>query len=194
MMVGERVIVSAIEPEHIPAIVRWRNDPDVYAGFVEYEPLSSIGQRMFLEQLAQERSRRLWLVSVRAPSPASNNGTDRRVAEDACPVGTIGLIDVDLRNRRCELGAFLIGERDHRRFDVVAEAELLVLRHCFEHLGLHKVYAYVTDSNRRVTRLHRSLGFTEEACLREHVFRAGRFMNLHVLSILHEEYEQRYGS
>jgi len=69
---------------------------------------------------------------------------------------------------------------------------LLVLSHCFNHLGLHKVYAYVTDSNRRVVRLHTSLGFKEEAVLREHTFGDGGFGDLHVLSMLQHEYERRY--
>src|SRR5207253_1519831 len=60
MMITERVVVSAIEPEDIPTIVQWRNEPEIYAGFVEYEPLNTVGQRMFLERLTQDKSRRLW--------------------------------------------------------------------------------------------------------------------------------------
>ena len=47
----ERIILSAIEPEDIPAIVRWRNMPEVYQGFIEYEPLSTTQQTAFLASL-----------------------------------------------------------------------------------------------------------------------------------------------
>jgi RimJ/RimL family protein N-acetyltransferase len=194
MMVTDRVVVSAIEPEDIPTIVRWRNNPEIYAGFIEYEPLNTVAQRMFLERLTQDKTRRLWLISARDSSQRPPYEKTNRPAPDAIPIGTIGLIDIDLRNRRCELGPFFIGDRAFRRFDIAAETELLVLGHCFDHLGLHKVYAYVADSNRRVTRLHISLGFKKEALLREHIFSGGSFRDLHVLSMLQEEYTHRYPS
>ena len=62
MMITDRVVVSAIEPEDIPIIVRWRNAPEIYAGFVEYEPLNTVGQRMLLERLAQDPRPHLELV------------------------------------------------------------------------------------------------------------------------------------
>ncbi len=192
MMITDRVVVSAIEPEDIPTIVRWRNAPEIYAGFVEYEPLNTVGQRMFLERLAQDKTRRLWLISARDSSRRPPYEKQNRPTPDAIPIGTIGLIDIDPRNRRCELGPLFVGDHDYRRFDIVADAELLVLDHCFNHLGLHKVYAYVTDSNRRVVRLHTSLGFEEEALLREHTFGGGSFGDLHVLSMLQHEYARRY--
>jgi diamine N-acetyltransferase len=149
---------------------------------------------MFLERLAQDKTRRLWLISARDSSHPPPYEKKTLPAPDAIPIGTIGLIDIDLRNRRCELGPFFIGESAYRRFDIAAEAELLVLGHCFSHLGLHKVYAYVTDSNRRVTRLHSSLGFKKEALLKEYIFGGGSFQDLHVLSMLQEEYARRYPS
>jgi diamine N-acetyltransferase len=192
MMITDRVVLSAIEPEDIPAIVRWRNAPEIYAGFVEYEPLNTVGQRMFLERLAQDKTRRLWLISVRDSSHRPPYEKQNRPTPDAIPIGTIGLIDIDLRNRRCELGPLFVGDHNYRRFDIVADAELLVLGHCFNHLGLHKVYAYVTDSNRRVVRLHTALGFKEEALLQQHIFGGGSFRDVHVLSMLQQEYARRY--
>ena len=64
MMETARVVLSAIEPRDIAAIVRWRNLPDVYRGFIEYEPLGTTQQAAFLSGLTPASSRRLWLINA----------------------------------------------------------------------------------------------------------------------------------
>jgi len=68
------------------------------------------------------------------------------------PVGTVGIMDLDWRNRRCEFGPIFIGELDRRGEGLAKDAEILVLDYCFNHLGLHKVIAHVTESNAAVIR------------------------------------------
>jgi RimJ/RimL family protein N-acetyltransferase len=101
MMETERVNLSAIEPEHIAAIVRWRNLPEVYRGFIEYEPLSTTQQAAFLAGLTPTATRRLWLINARTDPKAG-----------AVLIGTVGIMDLDWRNRRCEFGPIFIGELD----------------------------------------------------------------------------------
>ena len=40
MLVGKRIKLRAVEESDISKMVRWRNSPDVYEFFYEYEPLS----------------------------------------------------------------------------------------------------------------------------------------------------------
>ncbi len=182
MMETERVILSAIEPEHVPAIVRWRNLPDVYSGFIEYEPLSTTQQAAFLADLTATGTRRLWLINARK---------DRKAA-DAVPIGTVGIMDIDRRNRRCEFGPIFIGELDFRGQGLASDAEILVLDYCFNHLGLHKVAAHVTESNAEVIPFHEAAGFKRDIVLRDHIFRQGRFEGLHLLSCLDNEFRERF--
>ena len=191
MMVSERVVISAIEPDDLPAIVAWRNRPDVRSGFIEYEPLSLAAQQAFMEALRTDSSRRLWLLNARDPEGEPAYHKRVRPTEDAVPIGTVGLIDIDMRNRRCEFGPLFVGDSRYRRFEYVYEAERLVLEHCFDHLGMHKVIAHVTAGNSRVVRLHRALGFQEECLLREHVFRNGRFEDVHLLALLSSAFAAR---
>jgi RimJ/RimL family protein N-acetyltransferase len=181
MMETERVILSAIEPEHIPAIVRWRNLPQVYEGFVEYEPLSTTQQAAFLASLTSSGARRLWLINARKGPKA-----------DAIPIGTVGIMDLDWRNRRCEFGPIFIGEFEYRGLGLATEAEVLVLDYCFNHLGLHKVIAHVTESNAAVIPFHEAAGFKQDTLLRDHIFRNGRFEGLHLLSCLSGEFRERF--
>ena len=193
MMETERVILSAIEPEDVPAIVRWRNLPEVYRGFIEYEPLSTTQQTAFLATLTPHARRRLWLINARGTGPPSY---EKMVAPEGnpVPVGTIGIMDLDWRNRRCEFGPIFIGELAYRGRGIAKDAEILVLDYCFNHLGLHKVIAHVPESNSEVIRLHEAAGFQRDILLRDHIFRAGRFEGLHLLSCLAEEFRDRFPS
>src|ERR1700730_8225346 len=113
MMETERTVLSAIEPEDVLAIVRWRNMPAVYGGFIEYAPLGTEAQRDFLERLRSDASRRLWLINAR-DHQATSYEKAVRPSPDAIPVGTVGIMDIDHRNRRCEFGPIFIGELGYR--------------------------------------------------------------------------------
>jgi len=177
MMIGPHVAVAAIEPEDLPAIVQWRNDPDVYQGFIEYEPLSASSQQRFMDSLASNPTRRLWSILLR-------DSADR-----TC-VGCVGLIDLDMRNRRVELGPIFVGEKQNRGSGVARESELLVLRHCFDHLGMNRVYAYVRDDNPDGITFQEACGLKRECVLREHIYENGRFLDEVVLSVLVDEWRQ----
>jgi RimJ/RimL family protein N-acetyltransferase len=191
MMETERVVLSAIEPEDIPAIVRWRNLPAVYGGFIEYEPLSTAAQTEFLAGLRPGGPRRLWLINAR-DSAAPTYEKRLRPTADAVPVGTVGIMHLDWRNRQCEFGPIFIGEMEYRGRGIALDAEVLVLDHCFNHLGLHKVIAHVPESNAGVLRLHEAAGFRHETLLRDHIFRRGAFEGLHLLSCLEDEFRERF--
>lgn len=191
MMETERVKLSAIEPDDIPAIVRWRNLPDVYSGFIEFEPLSTTQQTAFLAGLTPSGSRRLWLINAREQTPATGDASST-TKPHLVPVGTVGIMDLDWRNRRCEFGPIFIGELDYRGRGIARDAEVLVLDYCFNHLGLHKVIAHVPESNSEVIRLHEVCGFQRDILFREHIFRRGRFEGLHLLSCLADEFRERF--
>jgi RimJ/RimL family protein N-acetyltransferase len=101
-------------------------------------------------------------------------------------------MDLDWRNRRCEFGPIFIGELDYRGKGLAKDAEVLVLDYCFNHLGLHKVIAHVTESNAEVLPFHEACGFTHGVMLRDHIFRQGRFEGLHQLSCLADEFRERF--
>lgn len=191
MMETDRVVLSAIEPEDIPAIVRWRNLPSVYEGFIEYEPLGTVQQKEFLDGLKSGGTRRLWLINAR-DSHAVTYEKRVRPTVDAVPVGTVGIMHLDWRNRQCEFGPIFIGELDYRRRGLARDAEVLVLDYCFNHLGLHKVIAHVTESNAGVMRLHESAGFRPDVLLRDQIFRGGVFEGLYLLSCLEDEFRERF--
>jgi diamine N-acetyltransferase len=191
MMQTERTLLSAIEPSDIPTIVRWRNLPEVYGGFIEYEPQSTLRQAAFQDSLTPNGSRRLWMINARDPAVADGRA-EASLQRAGTPVGTVGIMDLDWRNGRCEFGPIFIGELAYRRRGIAKEAEILVLNYCFNHLRLHKVIAHVPESNSDVIGLHEACGFRRDILLREHIFRNGRFEGLHLLSCLDVEFRERF--
>jgi RimJ/RimL family protein N-acetyltransferase len=191
MLENARVILSAIEPDDVPAIVRWRNMPAVYRGFIEFEPLNTAAQTAFLAKLTPDSDRRLWLIRARQQeSPA--DAPAHEGSGGSVPVGTVGIMHLDWRNRRCEFGPIFIGELEYRGRGIAKEAEILVLDYCFNHLGLHKVIAHVPESNAGVIPFHEAAGFRRDTLLRDHIYRAGRFEGLHLLSCLADEFRERF--
>ena len=185
------VVLTAVEPDDIPLIVGWRNMPEVYTGFIEYAPLSTAAQAAFVAGLTPGGTRRLWLINARGSRAAV--GTEPGSHDAATvPVGTVGIMHLDWRNRRCEFGPIFIGELEYRGRGIAKTAEILVLDYCFNHLGLHKVIAHVPESNAEVIPLHEASGFRRDIVLRDHIFRAGRFEGLHLLSCLASEFRARF--
>lgn len=191
-MISEAVVLSGIEPEDIPQIVAWRNRPDINDSFIEYEPLTNDAQLRFLTRLDESKDRKLWLINARDPGKPPPYSKAVRPTPDAIPVGTIGLKEIDLRNRHCELASMFIAELDYRNFQVAFDAEWLVLDYCFNHLGMHKVVAWVPAYNTDVAKLHRVMGWKEEGVLRQHVFKKGRFEDVTLLAIFEEDFARRF--
>jgi len=191
-VISEAVVLSGIEPEDIPQIVAWRNRPDISDSFIEYEPLTNDAQLRFLTRMDESKDRKLWLINARDPNRAAPYAKVVRPTSDAIPVGTIGLKDIDMRNRHCELASMFIAELDYRNFQVAFDAEWLVLDYCFNHLGMHKVIAWVPAYNTDVAKLHLVMGWKKEGVLREHVLKKGRFEDVTLLAIFSDEFAKRF--
>jgi UDP-4-amino-4,6-dideoxy-N-acetyl-beta-L-altrosamine N-acetyltransferase len=173
MLIGKRIQLRAIEAEDLPLLVKWRNDPNVYKYFFEHEPLSLVMQRRWFESLLQKSDEKLWIIETIRERKA---------------MGTIGLVHIDLRNRKAEIGRILIYDEEYRLGGYGSEAECLVLLYAFEHLGLHRLYCEVFADNERGIQIHKRFGFKEEGKFREYVFKDGKYRDVIYLALLKSEY------
>jgi UDP-4-amino-4,6-dideoxy-N-acetyl-beta-L-altrosamine N-acetyltransferase len=173
MLIGHFVKLRAVERTDSPIIVRWRNDPAVMDHFFEYEPLSLVQQERWFESFLTRRDEKLFIIAL----------------PDGTPLGTVGLVDIDWRNRRAEWGRFYIGDPAHRMGTFGAEAEFLIIQYVFVHLNLHKLYCKTFSFNTTVLSLHKRFGFVEEGVLREHIYRKGKYEDVTVMSLLAREFE-----
>lgn len=102
------------------------------------------------------------------------------------PVGGIGLFNVDLRNRRCEIGYDL--SPDHWGQGVMTRSARPLLAWAFGEGGFNRVEATVMLGNDRSGRVLERLGFKREALLREYKLVRGGFKDYSMWSLLKSEW------
>jgi RimJ/RimL family protein N-acetyltransferase len=97
-------------------------------------------------------------------------------------------MNIDLKNRRVEIGATWIG-RPWQRSVVNTEAKYLMLRHAFETLHCARVELKTDALNERSRKAIGRLGAKEEGILRRHVLTdTGRMRDTVYFSILDDEW------
>lgn len=107
---------------------------------------------------------------------------------DGRQIGGAGL-RIDHLNQNAELGYWLgvpyWGE------GYATEAARAVIRHGFEHLRLHRIFASHFKENQASARILAKLGMQHEGCQREHLRKWDRFVDLELYAILRRDWEQR---
>jgi [ribosomal protein S5]-alanine N-acetyltransferase len=98
------------------------------------------------------------------------------------PIGGIGLHNIDLRNRRCEVGYDL--SPAHWGTGVMTRAPLPVLAWAFGEGGFNRIEATVMQGNDPSERVLERLGFKREALLREYKFVRGEYKDYSMWSLL----------
>lgn len=175
MLIGHRIKLRAVELDDVEKLAKWRSNPDVYEYFYEYEPLSTIQQKKWLEKELENKENKFFIVSTL----------------DGEAVGTVGFVDIDWRNRKAEWGRILIAEQKYRKDGYGSEVLILILEYAFEHLNLNKLYCEALVSNQKAIALYKKFGFKEDGRLRSHIYKQGKYVDVSLLSILREEYFEK---
>lgn len=174
---GDRVRLRAIEPGDWEAYFAWNQDDDQARGLYEVPfPQSAEAVRQWAQQEATRK-------------PEDDHF--RFVIENER-----GEIVGDLTTHDCHrrVGAFSYGisiRHDQRRQGYAAEAIRLVLRYYFQELRYQKVTVSIYSFNEASIRLHESLGFQREGCLRRTVFTNGQHYDELIFGLTVEEFAAR---
>jgi [ribosomal protein S5]-alanine N-acetyltransferase len=100
--------------------------------------------------------------------------------------GCVTLHGFDSKDRRCEVGFWLVPEVRQR--GVGTRATSLAVSWAFENLDLLRVEMTTTPDNLVVPRLARRLGFTYEGTLRKRAVERGRRVDVLWFGVLREEW------
>ena len=177
-------------------------------------PVTLEGRHVRLEPLAQTHhpalcaiglDPELWeLIPYRVTTPEDmaayiQTALDHQAAGSALPfatvhaptrqvIGSTRYMNIDLANRRVEIGATWIAA-PWRRTAVNTEAKYLMLRHAFETLGCIRVELKTDALNQRSRNAIRRIGATEEGTLRQHMMTwSGRLRDSVYFSVLDSEW------
>lgn len=152
-------------------ILAWRTDP-------------AITRYMYTDIDNPDVERQKAWLSAAAANPAFRHFV---IEHDGRPIGYLCYTDIDRANRRCSSGSY-IGDAAARR-TVAGLLHCFIMDYCFYVLGMNKIFNYFMAGNDGVIRIQRLLKCREVGLLREHVFKYGRFHDVHVFETLKSEWE-----
>jgi diamine N-acetyltransferase len=170
---GELVALGPLRRESIPLYLRWMNDfATTRTLAVQPRPMTLEQETAWYEQAAMNEQERNFSIIERSSG---------RV------VGNCGMFDVQLPNRRAEVG-IVIGESDARGRGYGAEAMQLLLDYAFTAAGMHSVMLWVYEFNPAARRCYEKAGFREVGRRRESRWFNGRFWDEIAMDILAPEF------
>jgi [ribosomal protein S5]-alanine N-acetyltransferase len=102
-------------------------------------------------------------------------------------IGTLGLNNLNLANKRAEIGYEI--HPNYWRNGFTSEAVKEVLRYSFQELGLYRIGAVVYPENIASSSLLKKLGFKEEGLLRGYIYQKNRSNDALVFSLLRTEWK-----
>jgi len=174
-MIGEKVRLRPIERDDLPRFVAWFADPEVRRHLLVYLPFSLAQEERWFEDLQGRLERQEMLVLAIETA-------------EGVHIGNLGLHAIDWKNRNAELG-ILIGEKAYWNQGYGTDAIRTLLGLAFREMNLHRVFLRVDADNARGLRCYEKVGFRRDGTLRDAVFKEGRYLDQHVMSILRAEFE-----
>jgi RimJ/RimL family protein N-acetyltransferase len=141
-------------------------------------------QRAWFTRLASDPSKAYFTAFV-----IQRGDQEAPVAFEGDFLGVVRMDEIDRHNRSARIGADVEPSRRGQGWGTAIYR--MLLRYCFDHLGLHRVHLAVLDTNEIGRRLYRNVGFIEEGRYREAIWRDGSFHDYIIMSVLEHEYRRR---
>lgn len=108
--------------------------------------------------------------------------------DSGLPIGRVYLSRWDRDYDSIDITRIYIGEEEYLSKGYGREALESVLKYCFEDLKLERVTLDFFEANKRAEKLYLNLGFKLEGIMRNAGKKNGEYYNLHLMSMLREEY------
>lgn len=101
------------------------------------------------------------------------------------PVGVINLAEIDRVNRHATWGLYIAEKMNS---PIGGMVPVYFYNHVFSHadLNLHKLHGKVLASNVSMLKMHELCGYRQVGVHQDHVWRDGRFHDVHVVELLRE--------
>lgn len=171
---GERVYLRPSERADLPNFVRWLNDPDVLRNLAMRVPMSLAAEEAWFERMLEAQGRTDFHFVI-------------CLLEDDRPIGTVGLHRVDRANGSAEFG-IAIGEKAEWGKGYGTDALRAICDFGFGELRLERIALEYYAGNDRGRRSYEKAGFVHEATRRHARFARGEYVDVHVMSLLREEW------
>lgn len=108
---------------------------------------------------------------------------DAVIEFDKVPVGLIGLLNIDKKNKKAEY-YICMGDGNFKGKGIATIASEQLLNYAFNTLNLNKVYLYTEKYNIAAQRLFEKLGFIKEGELKQDLIYMGRKVDRYIWGVL----------
>ena len=163
----EKINLREIKYSDLPKMMEWRNKDEIRKWFFDETFLTMEKQKHWYENYLKNDSDLMFIIETK----------------EGIPIGTIGLQNIDKKNRKAEFGRMMIGEESYLGKGLASAATKALLNFAFDELNMNKIYLFVRADNLRVIRLYERCNFIHEGVLREYIFSHGEFIDVAVMSI-----------
>lgn len=154
----------------------WFNDEKVCAGNGHHKfPMSEENLKAYIDRVNDSRSDLVLAVIVK---------------EANVHIGNISLQEIDYLNQQAML-AFMFGSKKYWGKGYATSAGILLIRHAFDELNLHRLYLGTMENNVAMQKLAEKLGFMRTGIRRKSIYKNGRFMDVYTYDLLKEEWNTK---
>ncbi len=168
---NETIRLRALEPEDVDILYKWENDSNVWKVSNTIAPFSKYILRQFIESQRQniyETGQLRLIIETKA---------------NTRPVGAIDLFDIDPYNRRAGVG-ILIYETADKRQGYASNALSVLIRYCFDVLGLNQIYCNIPAYNIPSLSLFKGKGFTVVGIKKEWIKTTSDWQDEYMLQLI----------
>jgi RimJ/RimL family protein N-acetyltransferase len=173
----ERLVLRPFSPDDAPDLARLAGRREIADTTISIpHPYSEEQARQWITSNADPHTlARFVLLGVESKS-------------EATLVGSIGLRDVEVEHAQAEMGFWIAVECWGKGY--ATEAARAVLAFGFEQLALNRIYAHHMVRNPASGAVLARIGMKQEGLLRQRVRKWGRFEDVVLMAILHEEWRR----
>jgi len=170
------VYIRKFEESDIPYKIKWIND-EKNNKYLHYElPLQYDKTLEWFKNIQNREDRADYTIVYK------NN-----------PVGLIGLLNIDKKNKKAEY-YICLGEEKYKGKGIAFFATKLLLDIAFKKLGLNKVYLFTEKDNIRAQKFFEKVGFKKEGLLKHDLIHNGRKIDRYVYGICLDDYIKDNGN
>lgn len=130
--------------------------------FFGWEPLRASRQRQWFESIVNDPSKLAFVLVLKSAG---------------YPIGYCQVTGIDHRNKRAEVGGFMI-RREHRRKGYGLAMVEMLADFCLVEIGLRKLYLEVFTDNEAAILVYKKAGFAVEGVRKQHVWKDGRWRDV----------------
>jgi ribosomal-protein-alanine N-acetyltransferase len=174
MILGEKVILRAVEPQDIRQLWEWMQDEEImrYRDYPAPPRCFAEAVKAYEESLGKETNDLRLAITTR----------------EGVLIGETGLRNVDLRTDSADF-LIAIGNKAYWGQGFGTDATLALVKYAFHQINLHRITLYVHSFNARAIRVYEKCGFKHEGVLREAQYMDGRHSDVLMMGLLRSDFE-----